>query len=367
MIFHMGGVLPESVTFAGQFGWMGVDLFFVLSGYLIGGQLLKPYLYGSKPSLLQFYRRRAFRILPAYLFVLTLYFIVPVWRERPGISPPWHFLTFTENFLIDYSIHQAFSHAWSLCVEEHFYLVLPLLVLWLMRKPSLRQTLALLAAFVVFGIAIRGFIQLHTLRHLDPDNAALPYLERIYYPTYTRLDGLLAGVTLALVKTFRPAAWSSLARRGHSTLLAGVVLIGISVWLFQDRGGVTGVAAWSNVIGFPVLSLGFGLLVASSVSKNGWLSRVSIPGTRTLAVLAFSLYLTHKAVVHLDQLYLSSLTAQRDMKAIVVYAASTIAVAGMLYLCVERPFMMLRDWLDNHETGKAADVAAHELLNEPAL
>jgi peptidoglycan/LPS O-acetylase OafA/YrhL len=64
--------------------------------------------------------RRAFRVLPAYLTVLLFYFAIPGFREAPGLSPAWQFLTFTENFRIDYLHDQAFSHVWSLCVEEHF-------------------------------------------------------------------------------------------------------------------------------------------------------------------------------------------------------------------------------------------------------
>jgi peptidoglycan/LPS O-acetylase OafA/YrhL len=97
MLFHLGWLLPKSFAPVSRFGWMGVDLFFVLSGYLIGSQLLKPYLAGETPSIAGFYRRRIYRILPAYLFVLSLYFTLPVWREEDGISPLWQFLTFTET------------------------------------------------------------------------------------------------------------------------------------------------------------------------------------------------------------------------------------------------------------------------------
>src|ERR1700761_1526054 len=80
MIFHLQEVLPERLLPIASVGWIGVDLFFVLSGFLIGSQLLKPYLEGGRSRLGEFYRRRAYRILPAYLCVLVLYFAVPVWR-----------------------------------------------------------------------------------------------------------------------------------------------------------------------------------------------------------------------------------------------------------------------------------------------
>src|SRR6185437_2238850 len=117
----------------------------------------------------------------------------------------------TENFRIDYLHDQAFSHFWSLCVEEHFYLVLPVLVLALMRKPRFGKTLALIISILFLGIAIRGFTYLHQLKPMmmagDRDQFLLSYVEKIYYPTYTRLDGLLVGVVMAIIKTFRPLWW----------------------------------------------------------------------------------------------------------------------------------------------------------------
>src|SRR5207248_1318386 len=112
-----------------RFGWIGVDLFFVLSGYLIGGQLLS----SRTPHLGRFFARRALRILPAYFAVLAIYFLLPAWREYPTISPVWKFLLSVQN--IGLRGGTSFSHAWSLAVEDQFYLLLPVIVLLLARRP----------------------------------------------------------------------------------------------------------------------------------------------------------------------------------------------------------------------------------------
>jgi len=364
MVFHLQPYLPDSFAVAGRFGWMGVDLFFVLSGYLIGWQLLKPYLSGNQPSITVFYRRRAFRILPAYLFVVLLYFAVPVWREFPGLSPLWEFLTFTQNLLIDIRNHRAFSLAWSLCVEEHFYLVLPLLIVLMMRKPSIRTTVTVLPSVVLFGICLRTFILFQDLRPAGPDDVGWRYMEHLYYPTYTRLDGLVAGVALVCLRTFRPAWWAAIARRGHLLMAASGMLIAAAMWMFQDgQGAVTGPAVWGVIIGFPTLSLGLGLLVASSLSNNGWLSRLRVPGANWVAMLAYSLYLTHKEIAHLDRLYFPQLTDANGTAAVLLYTFTCFGAAALLYLGVERPFMMLRNRIDS----ALKQTLAQQVVSEPAL
>jgi peptidoglycan/LPS O-acetylase OafA/YrhL len=326
-------------------GWMGVDLFFVLSGYLIAAQLFRPYLSGGRPSLLGFYRNRLFRILPVYLVVLALYFLVPWWTEDPTLSPLWQYLTFTFNLFVDYANYQGFSHVWSLCVEEHFYLFLPLIVLGLMRRPSARTAIAAIAAVVLAGIAIRGYFLFHLLRPLAERDGGfgMAYMERIYYPTYSRLDGLLAGVALAAIRSFRPVWWNWIARRGHALLVLGLALTGASIVLFEDHHpAFTGTSAASVLFGYPLLACGLALLTASALSANGWLRR-KIPGAGLGAALAYTLYLTHKAMMHLVDGWFPHLESASRLAWLAVYALCCVAVAGMLHLAVEKPFLKLRE------------------------
>jgi peptidoglycan/LPS O-acetylase OafA/YrhL len=364
MTFHLQDVLPQRLLPIASVGWIGVDLFFVLSGFLIGSQLLKPYLAGSRPRLGEFYRRRAYRILPAYLCVLLLYFAVPVWKEAPGLSSAWQFCTFTWNLYMDFPGHRAFSHVWSLCVEEHFYLVLPVLVLWRMRRPSLAKTVGLIAGLVLLGMAVRWYELVHVVRAVgDAEQVWVPFMKRIYYPTYSRLDGLLMGVTLALMRSFRPGWWAEAMRRGHALLLLGMATTGMALWLF-GWGYPSADSAMSTVLGFPLLSLGLGLLVASSVSGNGLL-RLRVPGANLLATLAFALYLTHKEIAHLDGIYLEHRLgyAQGSWAAAAVYGVTCLLAATLLYRCVEVPFLRLREHRDRITVGAADD----EMQATPAL
>jgi peptidoglycan/LPS O-acetylase OafA/YrhL len=365
MAFHrFGRTLPDSLAPVSHLGWMGVDLFFVLSGYLIGSQLLRPIALGRRLELWSFYRKRLYRVLPAYLVVVALYFLLPAWREDPGVSPLWEYLTFTENLFVDYGKNQAFSHVWSLCVEEHFYLFLPIIVLLLARKPALWKTVTTLAAFLIAGIAVRGFIVLHTLQPLARagQDWDLPYMERLYYPTWNRLDGLLAGVALALIQHFRPAWWASLRTRGHRLLLAGSALIGLAIWLLVDRwDSVFGRPAVGDIIGFPIASLGLALVVASALSQNSLLARARIPGAKTIAILAYSLYLTHKAIFDLTNRLFPNLEQTGGLLWFAASASACLIAAAILHLAIERPFLTLRD---RHSTRAAI---TQTIESEPAL
>lgn len=244
MLFHsfvVGGLGPDW-EWLSRYGWMGVDLFFVLSGFLIGTQVLTPLSHGKPLDFTDFYLRRAFRILPAFLVVLAIYMAWPGFRESPGLAPWWMFLTFTLNLFVDYGEQAAFSHAWSLCVEEHFYLVFPLLATLLLRRPSAARVAAVCVAVVVAGIALRTSVWLHNtaLDQLGGGQQRNWFVEDLYYPTWNRLDGLLAGVVLAMVKVFRPHTWQWLQQRGNTWALAGVAMLALAMWLFRERTGLLG-------------------------------------------------------------------------------------------------------------------------------
>src|ERR1700744_2182121 len=89
---------PEWVNKAGSFGWTGVDLFFVLSAFLISGQLFNTIAKGKRISLREFFIKRVFRIIPPFLVILLLYAFFPYLREREEFAPIWRYLTFTLNF-----------------------------------------------------------------------------------------------------------------------------------------------------------------------------------------------------------------------------------------------------------------------------
>lgn len=342
MLYHLSSHGID-VTGPGQHGWMGVDLFFVLSGYLIGWPVLRDLAAGRTPDWAGFVVGRAWRILPAYLAVLALYLALPAWREAEAMPPVWQFLTFTMNVLPDHLTQRAYSHAWSLCVEEHFYLLFPLAG-WLLarrgRMPGVLATGAGAALLFGAGMLLRDWEWRHAIApHLAPGGdaarAVAGYVGRIYSPTWTRIDGLLAGVLLAALRAFRPAWWTRVLAHGWVLLGAGLALLVAATRVdVLGRGGA--------VFLYPLVALGCACLLLGTLSPRTPLGCRALPGVRMLALLAFSLYLTHRQVYAWLDGAVGDLAANAPFAAFVVYNGASLAVAALLYVAVECPGLRMR-------------------------
>ena len=336
---------PVALEWLKPYGWTGVDLFFVLSGYLIGTQLLSRLARGHTPSLRTFYLKRALRILPAFLAVLALYFLLPGIRDESR-QPLWRFLTFTMNFGLDYRVTGAFTSAWSLCVEEHFYLLFPLLVLLLSRLRWRGWVVLLSCGVLVGGMLFRAVLWQNAMTGPLADGARAPvYLQAIYYPTYCRLDGLLFGVLLAAFRAFRPDEWRRYADPRWA-LVAGIAALALAISSFHYPGSPS---FWGPVltvtgatIGYPLFALGCACLLAASLEWARVFGHWRVPGAGALAIISYSVYLTHKLVADGAHLLLGK-QAMSGFGGFAIYFAASLAAGALLWLTVERPFLLLRD------------------------
>jgi peptidoglycan/LPS O-acetylase OafA/YrhL len=335
-----------------EYGWLGVDVFFVLSGYLIGSQLFREIDRSGGVNLKAFYLRRAFRIFPAFFLVLGLYAVFPILRDAPTMQPIWKFATFTVNLGFDPRTGNAFSQAWTLAVEEQFYLVLPLLVLLTHRRVKAGWALSFAALLVAAGVVLRFAIWEARIEPLVAAAQYRPafatYLQTIYYPTYTRLDGLVFGVLLAAARFFRPAH----VRRLAPPMIAmpvGLGLVAAALMVMTDRGALAGPGLFpvfqaqaGATVGFPLISLGIALIFSALLDLDPVLARWKWPGVAGIATLSYSLYLTHKAVFHGVRQMFGEENLQGG-PGLLILATASILVAALLYAAVERPFLSLRD------------------------
>lgn len=343
VVFYHAGLFGFALpNRAHRFGWVGVDLFFVLSGYLIGGQLLK------QMRLRTFFARRALRIMPAYFVVLAIYALLPAWREYPEMTPLWKFVVSLQN--IGLRGGTAFSHAWSLAIEDQFYLTLPFVLLLLSGRRRAGTIVA--AVIVAAGCALRWYL---AQANLTPEGVSFRAFQTlIYYPTWTRLDPLVLGVSVAAIERFRPKFWSAVTNVGRWIWLPALALIGFALWLGEGELSVS-VCVWQ----FPLIAVGMTGLLVCALDPRCPISRVRIPGAAFFASVAYSVYLSHKLVIHFAvglcshwNLALSSPAAHAIVQ-VLIYAGG-----ALLFFAVERPFLQLRKRLAPRARENISTVSA---------
>lgn len=303
-------------------GGKGVDLFFALSGWLLGRQLLRELAATGRIDARRFWARRWLRTLPAYFAMLAFTY---AWQSlRTGRSPDWTFLYFGQTYLSDMPY---FGISWSLCVEEHFYLLIPLalvLLNWSWGAAALSLLLLLPQAFRLadwFGNE---------------------------YQSHVRFDQCGTGVLLAWVESRRPRAWGWLCRNAGPVAIAGSAA---ALWnLFTRTQPGRGyddlpMLAWSAVAVSWILWVN-----ASEFGKVGLRFRAS----RFLADRAYSLYLTHvEAIVIVRRLDTSG--GLPLAATLVLTWALALAFAEILYRCVEKPAMQARDRFSLTRPVESAD------------
>jgi peptidoglycan/LPS O-acetylase OafA/YrhL len=320
----------------GDIGWVGVDLFFALSGYLIGNQIFAALKSPAGFSLRHFYARRLLRTLPNYWVVLALYFLWPAFRGDAPLLPLWEYASFIQNFALEPG--SAFSHSWSLAIEEQFYLLLPAVaLLGALLGGSLRLAWTGIAFAFIAGMLVRADLW----QEMAEENQKLYfYFKYIYYSSLCRYDELLAGVALALLRNHHPLAWATLTRHGNLMAGLGLLACAVAFWFFlNDRYGF-GI----TVFGFPLMALGFSLLIVAAVADGSVLRRLRVPGAGPIALWSYAIYLLHKPLCVLVAKWLAAqgYGAEHPLT-ITLLLALSVASGWLLYKLVETPFMMLRE------------------------
>ena len=333
-----------------RIGWTGVDLFFVLSGFLISGLLFTEYKHHKKINFRRFFVRRGLKIYPGY-YVLLAYFLVRNLIQGRGASTYmlWQ-LVFLQNYAPS-PADQPVDYTWTLAVEEHFYVLLPLCLILLLRAGALRSTIAETPdpfrrlPWIVLGIAC----VLPLLRALTM--ALLPYdIKTHHQATHLRIDSLLFGVLIGYFYHFhRSRLRQFVTRRRGWILVASCVclLLGV-IRPHQDP--------WTNVVGLSGLYVGYGgilLLVLPELSVPSTEGRVlAAVRDRLVAALAFvgtysyAIYLWHPPVqsggMRLVELVVGHLP---DVVMFGIYVALSIAMGAFMTKAIEIPVLRWRDRL----------------------
>lgn len=358
-------------------GFLGVEVFFVISGYIITRMLLAEREATGRIALLSFWGRRARRLLPA-LFLLLLgvagYSLAFAPEEAAGLRREivaavayvtnWDLIVVGESYFDSWERPSLLRHLWSLAVEEQFYVVWPLLVaggLWLLPKRGL--LLLVVAGAAASAIAMAALF--------EPGSA----VTRIYYGTDTRASGLLIGSALAFVWTARQSmggdglrglvaiALLTLAGLGGLGALVGFTLLtdGNSPFLYEGGFALVGVATAA-------------LIVAATHERSPLARALGMPVLRWIGVRSYGIYLWHWPVMALTR---PGIDVPLDGWALFgLQVAITVALAELSYRYVEAPvregvlgrlWQGLRESLTSPEWRRGATVAVAGLTGTAGL
>jgi peptidoglycan/LPS O-acetylase OafA/YrhL len=326
--------LVAKILAPGLLTWSGVDLFFVLSGFLIGGILLDA---RASPRYFQtFYIRRAYRIFPLYFAVIALFLVRHLpFRLLPGhfgdvtpiAIPWWSYVTLTQNFWMarqgDFGA-VAVAATWSLAVEEQFYLTIPLLVRMIRPKRLL---------YVLLSVAVAAPLLRIAPRHILKDGGLACY---VLMPC--RADALCLGVLSAmLVRSQR--AWNLLLDKRKALYgMTAIVCAGVA---FMTYEGYDGASVPMTTLGYSVLALLYTgcLLIAVSTSFGSVvLHNSALMGLGTLAYCSYLLHVPMMVVARrLLELHLSR--DQAWMPGGLLGIGVTLVIAMLSWKYFEKPLL----------------------------
>ncbi len=328
--------------------WSGIDIFFVLSGFLIGRILILDLLGLDRIRWRKFFIRRSFRIFPAYYLVLiaSLFVLAPT---QPGLikflylgaswdtlaSGAWTNFVYLNNYLLDPLEPNILSWGWSLCVEEHFYALLPP-YLWLaFRTSSPAGRLLLLSGGILLPVLLRtlAFIR-------DPE---LKILDGLYYHSHNRFDEIFVGVVIAYCSVvYADRLRSSVQRAGHWIPTLGIVFIAV-VW---TAGGLQKQGAFVVVGQFLLMAIGSGLLLLNGLYLDNPVSRFfAHRAWYPLARTSYGTYLLHPFVMFglLTVFRGPVATGSLGLGGTVLLSIATLLVTSILtaamFVLLERPML----------------------------
>lgn len=310
---------PELLKRVGAHLWFGVDIFFVLSGYLIGRQTLKQDSGNTLKAFKIFWTKRWFRTLPLYFFVLFFYVLVKPLLFGTSFQGDWsYYFFFIQNFLSP----QDFVQSWSLCIEEQFYIFFPMLIFLI---PRIKQFHFIWLLPVLISLYFRWIIYQSSGISTDEEFSFL-----VRFPTHTHLDGISFGVFLAATET----KWKDFSKR-YYLLLTSIGLIGLSLTMFFSGHTPSGIYI---VLCFLLLSIFSSILVMGGlhIKVNKYIYKY----VYWCAATSYGMYLWNNAFMRFAATKLSNM---HWLLVLFIFLGATYFMSYLTFKFIEEPFMKIRN------------------------
>ena len=296
-----------------QFGGTGVDLFFVLSGWLLGSLLFREAERDGGIDVRRFWARRWMRTLPAY-YVVLFFTIGQRYLTKENVEFPWEYLFFLQNYDFPLSF---FTVSWSLCVEEQFYLVIaPLLAVLTCLTRRVTTVILLIMLFTPFLFRHMGWYWNSTLE------------------THVSIDGCVAGVFLAHIHHQYQTVWNRIATYAPHLAVASVLCY---LLFFVGRYYPSlGIRDPDKL----VLAVLFASWVMAANVNSKWINGLYVPGAYYIATRSYALYLLHPDILALLRRFLGPVPFAVYF---LLALTGSLLLAEILYRCIEKPVMDARE------------------------
>ncbi len=330
--------------------FFGMDLFFILSGFLIGSILIRSLETDGTQNLRRFYLRRISRTFPSYYVVLTLLATTLPLTVMQKKHLVWEYV-YATNFMSLLREHIIMFWGWSLALEEQFYLTVPLLFIALYRMKSDRSRVLFLTALWSLALVIR--IALYYAKRPWTD---LALYEALYFRPHTRFDTLVCGVLLAFVHRQygkRIEAWLETPR--HRALLSLVSLSCLWILLKPHLFGLEHVQlvhvfAWGSITSVMYMGWLLLLLHGDPRGESAFLRFLSHPAFRRIATLGYGVYLVHIPVLDYLVVPVAHRLQRAEVPMVVVWPAAltsvmllSLAIGYVMHIVIEKPSLWVRE------------------------
>ncbi|HEY8937166.1 MAG TPA: acyltransferase [Cyclobacteriaceae bacterium] len=314
------------------FGNLGVDLFFVISGLLIGGILVKNIQQERPVNFFKFFIMRGFKIWPSYyVFIflgslLSLLFYSSIAPDQT--IPLWdikRYLFFYQNYT-GLPFHWSFDHVWSLCVEEHFYILLPIMFVIIQRFFLDKKKFLFISVYCIIGAGILfKFLALEYTRSKDT-----------YSATHNRIDALAWGVLLSLIIAYYPDQLRT-TKKVLILFFSGLVLFIASIVFATQTSSVL----YHKVFLHSIIPFSFFLMIGGAYNTD--LSKFKY--LRIVAYYSYNWYLWHPIFV----IGITFLIGNNFLS-LMIYLVITFLVAVLFTILIEEHFLSLRKKYLSNET-----------------